>query len=81
MNAARRERGRSIGRAPGREPLKTRERGLAAALADAIARRIGQSRFQLWFEGHTAFHAEGDVLTVGVPNRHFEEWLDRNQFD
>ena len=62
-------------------PLKTRERPLAAALAEAIARRIGQPRFQLWFEGHTVFRDDGEMLTVGVPNRHFEEWLEKTFSD
>jgi chromosomal replication initiation ATPase DnaA len=48
-----------------------------AALGEAIAKRIGEPRYKLWFEGHTCFRWDGDVLTVGVPNRHFEEWLQK----
>jgi chromosomal replication initiator protein len=48
-----------------------------AALGRAIARHIGEPRYKLWFDGHTKFAWDGGVLTVGVPNRHFEEWLQK----
>jgi chromosomal replication initiator protein len=48
---------------------------LAAALGPAIASRIGEPRYRLWFHGHTAFAWDGRQLTVGVPNRFFQEWL------
>ncbi|MFO0845671.1 MAG: chromosomal replication initiator protein DnaA [Gemmataceae bacterium] len=57
--------------------MTTRTRDAAAVLADAIARRIGEPRYQLWFARHTRFEPQGDWLKVGVPNRHFQEWLDR----
>jgi len=50
---------------------------VAATLGAAIAHRIGASRYQLWFDRHTSFHREADRLIVGVPNRHFQEWLER----
>lgn len=50
---------------------------LVAALGEAIARRIGEPRYKLWFDRNTCFRHDGDVLTVGVPNRHFEEWLQK----
>ncbi len=53
------------------------ERKLAAALGQAIAQRIGEPRYRLWFENHTKFTWDEGVLTVGVPNRHFEEWLQK----
>src|SRR5205823_14444933 len=43
----------------------------------SIARRIGEPRYKLWFENHTKFSWDEGVLTVGVPNRHFEEWLQK----
>lgn len=55
----------------------TRTRDLTTALTDAITRRIGPPRYQLWFDRHTRFSCAGDTLTVGVPNRHFQEWLER----
>ena len=40
-----------------------------------MIRRIGEPRYRLWFDRHTRFSWDADQLTVGVPNRHFEEWL------
>jgi chromosomal replication initiator protein len=57
--------------------VTTRTRDAQAALAKAIAARIGEPRYKLWFAGHTKFRRDGDELIVGVPNRHFEEWLSR----
>jgi chromosomal replication initiator protein len=58
-------------------PLTTRERELATAFADALARRIGMPRYKLWFDGRTRFRFAAGQLTIGVPNRHFEEWLQK----
>jgi chromosomal replication initiator protein len=52
-----------------------------AALGRAIARRIGEPRYKLWFERHTKFAWDDGVLTIGVPNRHFEEWLGKTFHD
>jgi chromosomal replication initiator protein len=48
-----------------------------ALLTEVLARRIGRPRFQLWFERNARFRAEAEVLVVGVPNRHFQEWLEK----
>jgi chromosomal replication initiator protein len=53
------------------------DREVVAALEQAIIRRIGTPRYKLWFEGHTHFRWQEEQLTVGVPNRHFEEWLNK----
>jgi chromosomal replication initiator protein len=55
------------------------ELDIASELAHALTRRIGEPRYKLWFERHTRFLQDdlGDVLIVGVPNRHFEEWLQK----
>jgi chromosomal replication initiator protein len=55
----------------------TREREVVAALEEAIAQRIGAPRYKLWFAGHTRFVWGPERVTVGVPNRHFEEWLQK----
>jgi chromosomal replication initiator protein len=52
-------------------------RDAAALLAEAISERIGEARYQLWFARNTRFESRDDELTVGVPNRHFQEWLER----
>lgn len=57
--------------------MTVRDSQAVAALGEAIARRIGEPRYKLWFEGHTRFAWDDGVLTVGVPNRHFEEWLQK----
>jgi chromosomal replication initiator protein len=48
-----------------------------AALEQAIGQRIGTPRYQLWFERHAKFTWENDQLIVGVPNLHFQEWLQK----
>ncbi len=48
---------------------------LVAALGDAIAERIGEPRYRLWFVGNTKLSWDGSTLTVGVPNRFYQEWL------
>jgi chromosomal replication initiator protein len=48
-----------------------------AALEQAICQRIGTPRYQLWFERHVRFTWENDQLIVGVPNLHFQEWLQK----
>jgi chromosomal replication initiator protein len=48
-----------------------------AALELAIKERIGLPRFKLWFERRTKFTYTDGLLTVGVPNRHQEEWLQK----
>jgi chromosomal replication initiator protein len=48
-----------------------------AALEQAICQRIGTPRYQLWFERHAKFTWEDDQLVVGVPNLHFQEWLQK----
>jgi chromosomal replication initiator protein len=46
-----------------------------SALERILKQRVGQNIYQLWFAGHTVFRARKDVLEVGVPNLHFQEWL------
>jgi chromosomal replication initiator protein len=46
-----------------------------AALGHAIAQRIGEKRYQIWFDGKTRISCEEGLLRVGVPNRFYQEWL------
>jgi chromosomal replication initiator protein len=50
---------------------------VVAALERAIAQRIGEPRYNLWFSRNTKFLWEPGRLTVGVPNLHFQEWLQK----
>jgi chromosomal replication initiator protein len=55
------------------------DREIMAALGQAIAQRIGEPRYNLWFKPYTKFNWQDDQLVVGVPNRFFQEWL-QNKF-
>jgi chromosomal replication initiator protein len=57
--------------------LTTSDREVVAALGRAIAQRVGEPRYNLWFERHTKFTWQDDLLTVGVPNLHFQDWLEK----
>ena len=52
--------------------------GLDARLRAAVALRLGDARFGLWFgEGvRLGFDAVGEALEVGVPNAFFREWIE-----
>jgi len=58
------------------DPVTTRERPVVAALEQAIVQRIGEPRYNLWFAKHTQFAWQDDQILVGVPNLHFQEWLE-----
>jgi len=58
--------------------VTVREHEVVQALEQEIARRIGEPRYRLWFAGRTCFHWDDNQLTVGVPNRHFGEWVEKN---
>jgi chromosomal replication initiator protein len=51
--------------------------GFDQRLADAIGRRIGEPRYNLWFRDHTRFVHLGDAVVVGVPNLYFHDWLQK----
>jgi chromosomal replication initiator protein len=57
--------------------LKTTPREAVTALGEVIARRVGGPRYKLWFERHTKYTWDEPTLTVGVPNRHFGEYLEK----
>lgn len=40
-----------------------------------LAEKIGPTRFRLWFADQTRIEWAGNTLKLGVPNRHFVEWL------
>ena len=51
--------------------------GTEARLRAAVAERVGEARFGLWFgEGvRLGVGAGGEALEVGVPNAFFREWI------
>ncbi len=51
------------------------------ALRTAIAGRVGEARFGLWFGDGVRLGLEGDSLTVGVPNRYFLDRIRRHYAD
>jgi chromosomal replication initiator protein len=57
--------------------MTSTEQEIATALESAITQRIGEPRYQLWFARRTRFRHDDDRLTVGVPNLHFQEWLQK----
>ncbi|HVS34269.1 MAG TPA: DnaA N-terminal domain-containing protein, partial [Gemmataceae bacterium] len=59
------------------QPLMIAEREQTTALKQTLIHRIGEARYKLWFDRHTQFSWDAAQLTVGVPNRHFEEWLEK----
>jgi chromosomal replication initiator protein len=61
--------------APREGTLTTCDNDVVAALGQDIAQRIGEPRFNFWFEGNTKFRLEEEALTVGVPNLFFQDWL------
>ena len=61
--------------------MTTVEHGVVAELGQAIAQRIGEPRYKFWFQANTKFQWDDDVLTVGAPNRFFQEWLESKFVD
>jgi chromosomal replication initiator protein len=54
---------------------------VVASLGQAIAQRIGEPRYRLWFDGKTKFSWTDSLLVVGVPNRFYQEWLEKTFAD
>ncbi len=50
---------------------------VVAALAQALCRRIGEPRYNLWFAGKTKLTWDDDHLAVGVPNLFLQDWLQK----
>lgn len=46
-----------------------------ARLADAIAQRVGQQRFHVWFNNSTRLDLRHDGLEIAVPNDFISEWI------
>jgi chromosomal replication initiator protein len=61
--------------------VTTSEREVVTALGAAISQRIGEPRYQLWFERNTRLTCHDDVLVVGVPNHLYLDWLQKTFAD
>lgn len=57
--------------------MTTSECEVVAALEQALIHRLGEPRYHMWFDGHAHFQWNEDRLQVGVPNLHFQEWLQK----
>ncbi len=55
------------------------ENGAAVKIAAALQRRIGASRFDLWFDRKARFVLEGNALIVEAPNTFSANWI-RSKF-
>jgi chromosomal replication initiator protein len=44
-------------------------------LADAIAQRVGQQRFHVWFNNSTRLDLKQDGLEIAVPNDFISDWI------
>jgi chromosomal replication initiator protein len=55
--------------------LTASEREVVASLSQAIAQRIGEPRYNLWFARNTKFTWSDERLVVGVPNHFYQDWL------
>ena len=44
-------------------------------MADAIAQRVGQQRFHVWFNNSTRLDLKQDGLEIAVPNDFISEWI------
>lgn len=49
----------------------------AAVLAPLLIDRIGESRYDLWLKDRSVFQLVDDCLIVGVPNLHFQNWIQK----
>ncbi|WP_315850091.1 DnaA N-terminal domain-containing protein, partial [Singulisphaera acidiphila] len=46
-----------------------------STLRTAVAERLGEGRFGLWFGEGVRLGVADDALEVGVPNAFFREWI------
>lgn len=49
----------------------------AAVLTPLLIDRIGQSRYDLWLKDRSIFELVDDCVIVGVPNLHFQNWIQK----
>ncbi len=66
-------------RAPGgAEEVATDDMDIVSALRTALAGRVGQQRFELWFGSRTRLELTGDALVIHAPSQFFVNWIRAN---
>lgn len=63
----------------GNQDVTTDDMEIVSALKLALADKVGQERFELWFGATTRLDYREDTVTVFVANRFHQDWL-RNNF-
>ncbi len=58
--------------------MTTDDKEIVSALRIALAGRVGQDRYELWFGETTRFDLTERTLTVGAPNEFFQQWIRAN---
>jgi chromosomal replication initiator protein len=51
---------------------------IVSAVRSALADKVGQERFDLWFGAGTRLDYDGRTLRIGAPSRFFLEWIRSN---
>ena len=46
------------------------------AVRNILTQSVGPDRYSLWFEGKTRLDLDGVQLRIGVPNLHFQQWME-----
>lgn len=54
------------------------DKDIVVAVRAALAERIGQHRYELWFGSETQLQCDGTTLTLRVPNAFFQDWIQVN---
>ncbi len=65
--------------ARGGQDVTKDDREIVSALRARLADRVGKDRYEVWFGATTQLCVRDGTLTVGVPNRFYQDWL-RNNF-
>jgi chromosomal replication initiator protein len=50
--------------------------GPLEAVRNILTQSVGPDRYSLWFEGKTRLDLDGVQLRIGVPNLHFQQWME-----
>jgi chromosomal replication initiator protein len=65
-------------RAGNAQEVTTSDTDIVSALRCALAERVGDQRFGLWFGPNTWFKLDEHKLVVGAPNRFLSDWISSN---